>query len=416
MTVSRRGKKGIYKYEFMLFGKLNRGSCKTTNHELAKQIEQQKKDELNRKVRRIPERKGHPLFSVAYEEWIKDQMDLHRWDFTEKRTTYRVKTNPTNPDPYAHLDCPTYRMHRNSYRHLKPFFGGKLITEIDDQDLINYQKKRLKEGASKRSVDIETGTLGQVLRKHRLWLHVTYESDFEKLVKVSDIQANPIGKCLSEDEINRVLAACRQSSSRSIYAAVLASINTGLRNKELRTLQWWRVNFESGTLHVGKSKTAASSDRFVSINPILLEVLKQRHAELLDVKEDDYIFPSQIYGMCKRTRRMIVLKTFLDRPISNLNRSWYAALAKAGVKCRWHDMRHTCATRMAEQGAPDDVLLAHFGWMSKKMIRHYAHIRNQFGKHWNDKAFNWLNVEGIVHLGVESTPTLTTTSTAVVLQ
>jgi integrase len=47
----------------------------------------------------------------------------------------------------------------------------------------------------------------------------------------------------------------------------------------------------------------------------------------------------------------------------------------SGVKCRFHDLRHTVATKMAENGVPESTMLALLGHMSRQMLERYSHIR-----------------------------------------
>jgi hypothetical protein len=42
---------------------------------------------------------------------------------------------------------------------------------------------------------------------------------------------------------------------------------------------------------------------------------------------------------------------------------------------RFHDLRHQAITELAEAGAPDRVIEALAGHLSRKMLEHYSHIR-----------------------------------------
>lgn len=44
---------------------------------------------------------------------------------------------------------------------------------------------------------------------------------------------------------------------------------------------------------------------------------------------------------------------------------------------RFHDLRHTAITVMAEAGLPDQTIMAQVGHISPEMIKHYSHIRRQ---------------------------------------
>jgi hypothetical protein len=50
---------------------------------------------------------------------------------------------------------------------LKPVFGSLLLIDITAEDLADY-KKRLKEQAAPKTINLELGTLRAILRRHRL--------------------------------------------------------------------------------------------------------------------------------------------------------------------------------------------------------------------------------------------------------
>ena len=43
--------------------------------------------------------------------------------------------------------------------------------------------------------------------------------------------------------------------------------------------------------------------------------------------------------------------------------------------CGFHDLRHTCITKLAEGQASEQTLMSISGHMSRKMLEHYSHIR-----------------------------------------
>ena len=63
------------------------------------------------------------------------------------------------------------------------------------------------------------------------------------------------------------------------------------------------------------------------------------------------------------------------RPSVELKTAWDSIRKAAGVKCRWHDLRHTVCTKMAEAGVPESTMLAIMGHMSRAMLERYSHIR-----------------------------------------
>jgi integrase len=64
------------------------------------------------------------------------------------------------------------------------------------------------------------------------------------------------------------------------------------------------------------------------------------------------------------------------KPIRAANgRSWRNALKRAGLTdFRFHDLRHTWATRHIQAGTPLHALMEMGGWKDVGMVRKYAHF------------------------------------------
>src|SRR5436309_8880902 len=56
--------------------------------------------------------------------------------------------------------------------------------------------------------------------------------------------------------------------------------------------------------------------------------------------------------------------------------AWRALRDAAGLPgLRFHDLRHTIITELAEMGVADHVLESISGHLSRRMLEHYSHIR-----------------------------------------
>ena len=66
---------------------------------------------------------------------------------------------------------------------------------------------------------------------------------------------NQVGKAFSPEEKERLKAAAKDARSPAIYPALMLALNTGMRDSEIRGLQWERVDLRDAVLTVGASKT-----------------------------------------------------------------------------------------------------------------------------------------------------------------
>src|SRR6516162_5555817 len=64
-----------------------------------------------------------------------------------------------------------------------------------------------------------------------------------------------------------------------------------------------------------------------------------------------------------------------DTAGTTLKSAWESVRAAARVDCRFHDLRHTALTKMAEEEVPEETMKAIAGHMSRRMLELYSHIR-----------------------------------------
>lgn len=59
---------------------------------------------------------------------------------------------------------------------------------------------------------------------------------------------------------------------------------------------------------------------------------------------------------------------------SRLRDEWKAAREATGIDCRWHDLRHTCASWLAQAGVPLQTIRDFLGHSSIAVTQRYAHL------------------------------------------
>jgi len=184
-------------------------------------------------------------------------------------------------------------------------------------------------------------------------------------------EPHDVGRALSPEEEQRLVDAAARNSSRMIHPVVRIALVTGMRRDEIRLLKWRQIDFEAKRFTVGHSKTAAGQGRLIPFGQKLEAVLSMYASwyvsKLGPIQPDYFVFP-----FCNRRKPVDPA-----RPITSIKTAWESVRETANVECRFHDLRHTVCTKMAEAGVPESTMKAIMGHMSRAMLEKYSHIRNQ---------------------------------------
>jgi len=347
MSVYRRGETWWFKFKFA--GQTIRESAKTSSKTVAKSAERTRRRELEEGFNGISKSQRAQLFSLAADNWLE------------------AKT--------AHLAPRSVAIETLNLKHLKPTFGGMLVCDIRADDVAAYQSARLREKAAPKTVNLEVGTLRAILRKHRLWANI--QPDITML-RVRD----DVGRALSPTEEKALLRECRNSRSRSLYVAVEVALGTCMRYSEIRLLRWNQIDFGRSELRVGKSKTEHGDGRVIPLSHRVRTVIEFWTQCFTSCKPSDFVFPFQRYGGKGKDYAFgfsgsVAYDTDPSKPVGDWKEGWEAAKKRAGVTCRFHDLRHTGCTRMLEAGVPFSVVSEIMGWSAStavRMAKRYGHI------------------------------------------
>lgn len=162
-----------------------------------------------------------------------------------------------------------------------------------------------------------------------------------------------IVRFLSDAERASLLAACRESSWPRLYLIVLMAITTGARRGELLSLTWGDVNLERRIAHVHATKNG---------HPRALPLVDQVVTEL------------RRFASERPQALLFAGKSRTGRP-RHFETSWRHALARAGIeRFRFHDLRHTCASYLAQNGASLLEIADVMGHRQLAMVKRYAHL------------------------------------------
>ncbi len=170
---------------------------------------------------------------------------------------------------------------------------------------------------------------------------------------------------LSNKELPRLLDACKRSEWERLYLLVLLAITTGARRTELLTLTWDAINFQTKTAHLPKTKNGEQR---------ILTLTADAIAELMRFRQiGGYVFPHNRHQ---------------GAYFRNFDCHWREALQSAGIKdFRFHDLRHTCASLLAMNGASLLEIAQVLGHKSITMTQRYSHLCIEHKASLTDRVF-----------------------------
>ncbi len=233
--------------------------------------------------------------------------------------------------------------------NLKGFFGNPQLCQVTPKQIVTYKNKRFADGVKPATINRELTTLKKAFnlaRREWEWC------DDNPVCRVSmERENNTRDRWLTAEEEMRLVNAALPW----FREVVIFALNTGMRMGEITALTWAGVDLFRRTVTVFRSKNGER--RTIPINQTVLVLLKHKHSKRDNTT--DLVFTSQA-------------GTALDG--ANIRRALASALKTSKIQdFHFHDLRHTCATRMVQAGVDLYKVQRILGHKSPIMTQRYAH-------------------------------------------
>lgn len=242
---------------------------------------------------------------------------------------------------YSRGNKRSYKRDETSMKSLRGYFGRRRLSQITPRLIERY--KLLRSGQVKpATVNRELACL-----KHMFTLAMKWGEATTNPVKEVKLFREPKGslRVLSGEEEHRLLVA----SAPHLRPIIVTALNTGMRRGEILNLTWDRIDFEHGVVTVEGTKNGECHT--IPMNQRLLETLK-----MLD-KRSKFVFHKDD-----------------GTSFGDVKTAFNAAIGRSGIKkCRFHDLRHTFATRLVMAGADLSTVQELLGHKTITMTMRYSH-------------------------------------------
>lgn len=252
---------------------------------------------------------------------------------------------------YSKRNKRSYKTDVPRFASLKEWLGSYPADELTPQEI----EKTLTRAAEKEKWAAST------FNHYRSLMSLSYRLGIQN----RKVSSNPVRSGTHRREDNnrvRFLTVEEEQKLRKVIAAKWAShmpeldlaINTGIRKGSQYGLPWDMVDFRGRMLNIPRTKNE-----------------KSVHVPL----NDDAIAALRVVRDSGDGRGRVFQSAKTGHPLGN-GRHWFDdAVIEAGIKnFRWHDLRHTFASRLRMTGAPLEDIADLLGHKSLTMTRRYAHL------------------------------------------
>jgi integrase len=238
----------------------------------------------------------------------------------------------------------THDRDKSILRWLDDHLGGRYLDEID-RALIDKIKDIRAKIATQSTANRYLAVIRTVLRK------ACHEWEWiERAPKVSLFREKEGRiRSLTQQEFQTLLSELPPH----LADMALFSVATGLRQGNVRLLEWTQVDLERTHAWITPEQHKNGRPHAVPLNELAMNVLRRQIG-----KHPRYVF------------------TYQGHHVVNVStKAWTNALERAGIAdFRWHDLRHTFATWHRQAGTPTHELQRLGGWKTLSMVERYAHV------------------------------------------
>ena len=245
------------------------------------------------------------------------------------------------------------RSYSSSLKHLIPFFGNLTLLSVSRKKISGYKVLRKDEGARPATINRELAMVSKAftLALEDWELINGNDKPFSKMQY--EKENNERDRWLTEDEEKRLLG----NSPRWLREIISFALNTGLRQGELLSLEWNRVDLFRKTILIQRTKNG--KPKTVPLNRSAMDVIARKLEEKVRRLKNDFVFVGS-HG------------TKIDR--HNLRRAFNNSVRKAEIAdFKFHDLRHCFCTKLAQRGVDIYKIAKLAGHEDIRMTQRYSH-------------------------------------------
>lgn len=255
---------------------------------------------------------------------------------------------------------------KSTLKPIKAHFGKKRLRSLTYGDLRGYRLARLRAKKERSDAPLAIATVNRemsLLRRllsiaqQQRWLLSDLFKQGETLITTSDETQRD--RVLTRTEEVALLAECT-GPRLHLRGLVICGLDTGMRRGEILLLRWEDVDLAGGLITIRAMHTKTLKARQVGITPRLKAEFERIEVDRVPGANE------RVFGLT-----------------NNFKRSFTTACKNAKIlDLRFHDLRHTFASRLAERGMTAELIARLLGHsQTTRMTFRYVNVTEQTAQH-----------------------------------
>ncbi len=274
----------------------------------------------------------------------------------------KVNNSLTVEEFYNNYYLPFIKTSKKSFKADVSYFNNHILSSWKNIPLNKLSKQNI----TNKHIQLLNNELSPSTA-NKLLKYLSYFYNLAMLWEIPNVNSNPvknikpfkvdnlIERYLNKEEINTLLFYASKIDNPFIKPIIETLILTGGRKSEVLNLKWDDVDFNNMILTFVNTKS--NRNRKIPISKSFCKVLKEMP------RINDYLFPS------------LKLK---NRPFKNLMFYWMKLKKQINLHdVRIHDLRHTFASILVNQGVSLYEVQKLLGHSSISITQRYAHLSNE---------------------------------------
>ena len=249
-------------------------------------------------------------------------------------------------------------------------FGGHKVASFNAVLVENYQTELLKDGSKVYQKKVEGEIIEykkpcspSTVNRHvaNLKAMFSWAADKKRGYVTKEVNEDIHSVEMFKENNSRLRYLSREEADRLLFHCidylkpiVIAALYTGMRKGELINLRWGQVDLVNDVILLSQADTKNKERRELPINNTVKQAFK---------------------GLIRSTKTDLVFWRKEGRDMKYIRKAFAGACKRAKIQdFKFHDLRHTFASWLVQQGTPIKTVQELLGHKSLTMTMRYAHL------------------------------------------